>query len=161
MGGGCCDCGDDQAVRPQGFCVQHSGAQQEQDPLASLPDDVNASARAILAELAQHLATVIQGDATEADARNAELLSFGQWLKHMCEQGEPFRRHVALAFAHVDSTENLKATASKPAPLAVMLTKHTTVPAAVQKVWHDVWLSLIADPWFKKQVLQSIESYCS
>lgn len=87
------------------------------------------------------------------DFRNALVVGLGQWLKLMCAQGEPFRRHVALAFAPAESpAELLRATADKSAPLAAMLCKHTTLTAGAQKLWHDVWLSLIADSWFKKQV---------
>lgn len=119
--------------------------------MACLPQEVNSSTSAVLAEIARQLAEAIQSDTMVPEVRADLLLGFGQWLKQMCTQGEPFRRHVALAFAG-EQSDRLKLTAAKAAPLAAMLCKHTTLGLQAQKLWHDLWLSLIADAYFKKQV---------
>lgn len=62
VGGGCCDCGDDQAVRPAGFCRQHAGSAQSADPLSALSAEVNASAKAVLGVVAKFLAESVQSD---------------------------------------------------------------------------------------------------
>ena len=130
----------------------HSGAQNAGDPLASLPADVNGSARAVLGEVARFLAEAIQSETMVPEVRIEMLLAFGNWLKLMSSRGEPFRRHVGLAFADTDKTAALRFGTPNAVPLAAMLCKHASLTGPASKVWHDLWLSMIADVWFKKQV---------
>ncbi|KAG9413665.1 hypothetical protein AC1031_012895 [Aphanomyces cochlioides] len=58
--GGCCDCGDDLAWKPSGFCSKHSTATSEASSLLRLPSDEAASVEVVVDTLLQCITGIIQ-----------------------------------------------------------------------------------------------------
>ncbi|KAL6074411.1 E3 ubiquitin-protein ligase ubr1 [Balamuthia mandrillaris] len=55
VGGGCCDCGDPLAWRPEGNCRFHKGATEDDDPTAMLPPKMREVSKIALTRFVQEL----------------------------------------------------------------------------------------------------------
>ncbi|KAI0557243.1 E3 ubiquitin-protein ligase UBR1-like protein [Gracilaria domingensis] len=183
ISGGCCDCGDDQAWQPSGFCCNHSGASPENEDLSAAMD---AGLKRALIEAVTVIARSLYKSCTvlheacrsRSQARvslkmligssYAELVvrtkSILKWLNEVVSCGDGIRRAVGLLLTSTalrwSPTETTKAAACDEDPssswLDLMLTMDGTgmLPDPVSSCLHTFYFELITDVVFRRIFLE-------
>eukprot|EP00737_Agarophyton_chilense_P002228 gb/GEZJ01002532.1/.p1 GENE.gb/GEZJ01002532.1/~~gb/GEZJ01002532.1/.p1 ORF type:complete len:1990 (-),score=202.64 gb/GEZJ01002532.1/:1768-7737(-) len=183
INGGCCDCGDDQAWQPNGFCCNHKGAGSENEDLsASMPMDLK---RALFEAVTIVAGSVYKSCAllhdicrTRSQARptlnmllesvHEESLSLTKsvlkWLNELVSCGDGFRRAVGLLLTSTQlqwsTTEAVCAAEQDQCNfvswLDLMLAMDGTgmLPDEIMSVLHSLYFKLITDVVFRRIFLE-------
>lgn len=174
--GGCCDCGDVQAWRIEGFCRNHPGACSEnEDPARELDSSLRRNLVDIVQVVAEQvllLCLETRQKGTPPEGRVSEACELLGWLLQVVQCGDGIRRVVGLCLAdpaqwpssivaHAEANIDL----SKESWLRVMLEIDGVdrLPTRIQDMLHKVYFQLITDLVFKKTFMKmfihNYESY--
>lgn len=176
--GGCCDCGDAQAWRPEGFCCNHPGACPEnEDPARDLHPVLRRNLVDIVQVVAERLLllslyTRRRRKSFNMKASIAHACDLLDWLLQVVQCGDGVRRVVGLCLANpaewpaavvtcAESSVNL----SEVSWLRVMMEIDGVgrFSTHIQDALHKVYFQLITDLVFKKTFLaifvDNYESY--
>lgn len=185
--GGCCDCGDAQAWRPEGFCKSHNGATSEHDdPTTSLPPALRQRLVSVVQAVSlQLLSTTIDihlssDPASSLDPTVDRLVAIVEWLTKVVHCGDSFRRLVGIILTNETSFEKLLASPTHREIIqSLLLEKNANreshyswislmlcvdgvdrLPVRLQHTIHGLYFELITDLVFKRVFLERfVENY--
>ncbi|KAK7293058.1 hypothetical protein RJT34_15919 [Clitoria ternatea] len=145
-GGGCCDCGDVTAWKPEGFCSMHKGAEQIQP----LPEEFANSVSPVLGSLFncwKEKLTMVRDSGTERKkAANELTFAVVDMLLEFCNRSESLLSFVAkLLF----STAGL---------LNILVRAERFLTDVVKKL-HELLLKLLGEPSFKYEFAKVFLTY--
>src|SRR3989338_789806 len=129
-GGGCCDCGDPQAWKPEGFCSRHDGASADdsKDYTHLFPAGFRERALRIFEEL---VCALVQSQGMPS------LTKFVlRWLAAEGMTSHPLRQLLTQALLQGKA-------------LRWMLQVHPSMPASFQAAYEELYFLAIRDPRFK------------
>eukprot|EP00741_Cyanophora_paradoxa_P007338 tig00001107_g7098.t1 len=139
-GGGCCDCGDPQAWKQEGFCRQHRGASEDSDPLVGVPAAVVANARGAVRVVGRFIGDRL--DELPAAPAIANLQEALAWLTGLCSLGDALRRIVCEELCRAGPREAECGVVSR-------LMQFDRLPNALAPPVHNLYFQLILDVPFK------------
>ena len=161
-GGGCCDCGDEDAWKPSGFCKKHSGNSTEMDLATILPNNVIKSSLRVIERLLYWMVKNMSRsviNTNEATTCNAKLLAITKFMDTFCKSfGDPFKRLLTLKmkeefidFSELNSFRSEKQSQQqKVSPLEFLFLVDNKLHSIIQKAFHNLYFALIGDIEFKK-----------
>lgn len=172
VSGGCCDCGDDQAWHPDGFCCHHKGASSENDDISSalspflrrtLTESVTVVSRIIY-----HTCTKLHKPLIPSKPQfhrfQTRVCTLLEWLDEVIRCGDGIRRLIGLLLTSRDfsiwRTRNeercQQETAAHETPGVSWLERMLgldgidMLPDQVLIKLHALYFQLIADTVFKR-----------
>lgn len=176
-GDGCCDCGDPQAWRVDGFCRNHPGACSEnEDPARELDPSLRRNLIDVVQAVAERVLLLCMEMCQEGHGSKPvivdQVYDLLDWLLQIVHCGDGIRRVVGLCLADpaqwpssIISHAEFSVDLSKVSWLRMMLEidgGHQLSPR-IQDVLHKVYFQLITDLVFKKTFLKmfvdNYESY--
>ncbi|KAL1519345.1 hypothetical protein AB1Y20_022871 [Prymnesium parvum] len=163
-GGGCCDCGDVEAWRPEGFCSKHQGTSSDcAQAVAALSQSQRRLAIAFLERITNFL-TFFPGSASQSSITSDRVIT-ARWLTNLCasstglrvlcgycvaHQG-PLPSHIDQEIPRLDPTSD-----SNRAELSVLdrlLQSEGRMPLALRDELHHLYFELMRDFQFKQALL--------
>lgn len=175
--GGCCDCGDVQAWRLDGFCSMHSGAcAEDEDPSKDMPDKLKRELIEAVCSVALHVLELCCKPRTERKRNRApdwvhRACVLLEWMADVVQCGDGIRRVVGRHLASVPAqpsygagrnTSSFRVDGSEARRsgeaswLSVMLEIDGVdkLPMRIQEKLHKVYFQLITDLVFKRAFLE-------
>eukprot|EP01091_Cochliopodium_minus_P012394 TRINITY_DN3740_c0_g1_i1.p1 TRINITY_DN3740_c0_g1~~TRINITY_DN3740_c0_g1_i1.p1 ORF type:complete len:1448 (-),score=432.40 TRINITY_DN3740_c0_g1_i1:485-4828(-) len=172
-GGGCCDCGDDQAWNPEGFCKKHSGNIGELNLESILPKNVIESSQKVINRLLFWMVRNIKLsilDVKEFVQYNSKLSGMIKFIETFCKSfGDPFKRLLALQLREefISQTELNKiikedqSESMKLSPFEYLFITDNKIHSVIQKSFHNLYFILLGDTEFKKNFAFLFSKYYS
>ncbi|PXF43883.1 E3 ubiquitin-protein ligase PRT6 [Gracilariopsis chorda] len=177
INGGCCDCGDDQAWHPNGFCRHHKGASAEDEDLSSsLPPDLKraiAESVMVVSELVCNSCTMLHklrrsSRSIQHNRLRTRTCTLLEWLYEVVRCGDGIRRVVGLLLTsknfsisrRSDKERQQRETAANETSgvswleLMLRLDGVDMLPYQVLVKLHALYFQLITDTVFKRIFLE-------
>ncbi|XP_010452066.1 PREDICTED: E3 ubiquitin-protein ligase PRT6 isoform X2 [Camelina sativa] len=156
-GGGCCDCGDETAWKPGGFCSKHKGSEQIQPLAENLANSVGPVLDALFACWNNKLLSA--ESIGHKGARSNDSLVVPQKMSN-----ELTFIVVEMLLEFSKSSESLLSFVSRriissSGLLSILLKAERFLDQDVMKKLHDLFLKLIGDPVFKCEFAKAFVSY--
>lgn len=169
-GGGCCDCGDVQAWKSNGFCSRHGGAcGEDEDPAlpmstelrVSLVEVIAAVSAKVFSECTRFYKAIRRSESctTRGVTENvcdmssvSNVVALLMWMGRIVNCGDGIRRVVGIYLSKPAETSWLNS--------MLRLDGIGRLPAAVQASLHSLYFQLITDLVFKRAFLEMfVENY--
>jgi hypothetical protein len=156
-GGGCCDCGDETAWKPDGFCSNHKGSEQIRPLSENLANSVGPILDALFTCWNNKLLSAESSG--QKGARSNDTLVI---LQKMSNELTFIVVEMLLEFSM--SSESLLSFVSRriissSGLLSILLKAERFLDQDVMKKLHDLFLKLIGDPVFKCEFAKAFVSY--
>ncbi|XVE76368.1 hypothetical protein DITRI_Ditri12bG0166800 [Diplodiscus trichospermus] len=148
-GGGCCDCGDETAWKPEGFCLKHKGSEQIQPLPEKFANFVGPvldalficwKSKLFLAEgIFQENMRASDCGAEQRKAANELTYAVVEMLLEICKYSESLLCFVSRRVISLDGL------------LDILVRAERLLGDAVVKKLHELLLKLLAEPIFKNE----------
>eukprot|EP00667_Euglena_gracilis_P000130 EG_transcript_130 len=166
-GGGMCDCGDASAWSRVGFCRDHQGLREGEDPTEGMEGTAQAALVAccfhLLHLVVQWCHALVALEAGEAPAlgvapNEAEISAAAQralkWTLEVAQMGDRAKRIIALALALTRVPGPVPLLPRGRDPYTTLLQscfrlEYDPLPEAVAQGWYSLYLSVLTDHVFK------------
>eukprot|EP00177_Eucheuma_denticulatum_P008085 GFKZ01014737.1.p1 GENE.GFKZ01014737.1~~GFKZ01014737.1.p1 ORF type:complete len:2119 (-),score=181.58 GFKZ01014737.1:352-6708(-) len=174
--GGCCDCGDPQAWRPEGFCRHHPGTSSENfDPSASIDPILKRNIMVAVQAVAERLLSMFLDGQQQEEKwhEDVDLASeLIKWLIQVAECGDGFRRLISKCVTDPSEwpptlivVRQTRVDMTKVSWLRVMLSLEglSRISVSLKHILHMLYFQLITSLSFKRTFLELLilnyESY--